>query len=107
MASTELSRGQRVPQRPDDRRDDRYDDGRADRGVKMITTTETRRSFMTTEFWLTLMGAVIVVIAGYWDNGNLRVGLAWPLAVGLVAVYVLSRGIAKAGSHDPQIRDLS
>jgi len=105
MASTNLGREGRTA-RTDDRVADRTN-GRNDRDIKMITTTETRRSFVTTEFWLTLAAAVAVVIAGYWDEANLEVGLAWALAIGLVGAYVLSRGIAKAGSHDPQIKDLT
>ena len=76
------------------------------RSPKMVMSTETRRSFMTSEFWLTLIAAGAVVIAGYWTDANLRVNLAWALGIGVVAMYVLSRGIAKAGSSDPEIRDL-
>jgi hypothetical protein len=84
------------------------DDGDHDRtrSVKMLTATETRRSFITSEFWLTLAAAIAVIIAGYWDEANLEVGLAWSLGIGLVAAYVLSRGVAKAGSRDPEVRDL-
>jgi hypothetical protein len=107
MASTNLGRPSRATTRENDQYPDATShDQRRDGRVKVITSTETRRSFLTTEFWLTLAAAVAVVIAGYWDEANLRVNLAWSLAIGLVAAYVLSRGIAKAGSHDPQIRDL-
>jgi hypothetical protein len=88
---------------------DRGDNGDRDdrnRSVRMLTATETRRSFITSEFWLTLVAAVAVIIAGYWDEANLEVGLAWSLGIGLVAAYVLSRGVAKAGSRDPEVRDL-
>ena len=82
-----------------------YDDERR-REVRTTSYKETRRSFVTTEFWLTLAGAAAVVIAGYWDEAHLAVNLAWALGVGLVAVYVLSRGIAKAGSMTRQVRDM-
>jgi hypothetical protein len=81
-----------------------YDSGRS-RRVRMTTAKETRRSFITTEFWLTLLGAAAVVTAGYWDEARLAVDLAWALGIGLVAMYVLSRGIAKAGSQTHPVRD--
>jgi hypothetical protein len=54
---------------------------------------------MTTEFWLSLLGAIGVVIAAYvsdtFDND-----LGWILAVSLIATYSLSRGFAKSGSRE-------
>jgi hypothetical protein len=54
---------------------------------------------MTTEFWMTLLGAIGVVIAAYlsdtFDND-----LGWILGVSLFATYNLSRGLAKAGSRE-------
>jgi len=54
---------------------------------------------MTTEFWLSLLAAIGVVIAGYisdtFDND-----LAWALGAGLIAAYALSRGFAKSGSRE-------
>jgi hypothetical protein len=94
-----------------------YDDDRdGDRGVAdrdrnrphtmMVTTTETRNAFLTTEFWLALIAAAAVIAAGYWDEGKLLVSQGWALGCGIIAFYVLSRGIAKAGSHDPKIKEL-
>ena len=83
-----------------------YDDEHR-REVRTTAYKETRRSFVTTEFWLTLAAAAAVVIAGYWDEAHLAVNLAWALGIGLVATYVLSRGIAKAGSMTRQTRDMS
>jgi hypothetical protein len=73
--------------------------------VKIVTASEARRGFMTTEFWLSLVIAAAVVIAGYADD-SLAVEQAWALATGVVAAYVLSRGFAKAGSSEPDVRDL-
>ena len=87
-------------------RDDDRDGDRERAPVKMITSTETRRSLSTSEFWLTLAAAIAVIIAGYWDEANLRVDLAWALGMGVIAAYVLSRGFAKAGSRDPDIRNV-
>jgi hypothetical protein len=72
----------------------------ADRGRAFVTgTTEARPGIMTTEFWLTLLAAIGVVIAGYvsdtFDND-----LAWALGAGLIAAYALSRGLAKSGSRE-------
>jgi len=54
---------------------------------------------MTTEFWLSVLSAIGVVIAGYVSDsfGN---DLAWALGAGLIAAYTLSRGFAKAGSRE-------
>ena len=61
--------------------------------------TEARPGIMTTEFWLSVLAAIGVVIAGYvsdtFDND-----LAWGLGAGLIAAYALSRGLAKAGSRE-------
>jgi hypothetical protein len=61
--------------------------------------TEARPGIMTTEFWLCLLAAIGVVIAGYvsdtFDND-----LAWGLGAGLIAAYALSRGLAKCGSRE-------
>ena len=76
------------------------------RRARFITATETRRSFMTSEFWLTLVAAVTLVVVGYANDDGLGIDRAWALAAGIVGLYILSRGIAKAGSSDPQVRDL-
>src|SRR4051794_38817727 len=61
--------------------------------------TEARPGIITTEFWLTIVMTAVVIIFGYisdtFDND-----LAWALGAGIVAAYVLSRGIAKAGSRE-------
>jgi hypothetical protein len=80
-------------------------------GLLMRLTTETKHSTKTTEFY-----AMIAIIAGIllasWivgqGDGNGRpnvdafpAGRAW-LYVAIVAVgYMVSRGLAKAGSRDP------
>jgi hypothetical protein len=61
--------------------------------------TEARPGIMTTEFWLTLLAAAVVVIAGYVSD-TFSNDLAWALFAGIVAAYVLSRGFAKSGSKE-------
>jgi hypothetical protein len=60
---------------------------------------------VTTEFWLTLLGvAALMVLAFAVDEVGDRWGLT--LATAVLVAYVLSRGIAKAGSSDIKRRDL-
>ena len=68
------------------------------RRVSSQTQDETKLSFKTTEFWA--MGGVIAAIliaAGVSDSlGDVR---AWTLVTVVAAAYILSRGLAKAGSR--------
>lgn len=108
MADIDLERERQTGARRMQSDGDRFDgDQRARPNIKVVTARETRRSFVTTEFWLTLLAVAAVIVAGYWDEADLRVDLAWSLGAGIVVAYLLSRGIAKAGSRDPEIRDLS
>jgi hypothetical protein len=68
-------------------------------GMLFSGETEARPGIMTTEYWLTLLAATTVVIAGYVSD-MFNEDLAWALFAGIVAAYVLSRGIAKAGSKE-------
>jgi hypothetical protein len=70
------------------------------RGRGFVTgTTEARPGIMTTEFWLTLLAAVGIVVAGYISD-TFTTDLAWALGAGLIAAYALSRGLAKSGSRE-------
>ena len=69
------------------------------RGQVLAGSTEARPGLMTTEFWLTLLAAAAVVAVSYVDD-SLAVDHGWSLGIGLVAAYVISRGIAKAGSSE-------
>ena len=74
--------------------------------IKLFTRTEARRAWLTTEFWMAIAMAAAVIIAAYKNDGrNIGIDQAWALGSGIVAFYLLSRGIAKAGSSDPEIRD--
>ena len=67
------------------------------RRVSNQTRDETKLSLKTTEFWA--MGGVIAAIlaaAAVSDSlGDVR---AWTLVTVVAAAYILSRGLAKAGS---------
>ena len=66
--------------------------------------TETKQSFLTTEFWIYAGAVAVVVIAAFW-RGSATNGLninnpaqAWWYLTILTAGYLLSRGLAKAGT---------
>jgi len=62
---------------------------------------ETKPSFMTTEFWAMVAGIVaIAIIYNYADNGSLDLFRSCLLATLVGMAYIVSRGIAKAGSQD-------
>ena len=61
--------------------------------------TEARPGIMTTEMWLTILAAAMLVIVGYISD-SFDTDLAWALFAGVIAAYVLSRGFAKAGSRE-------
>ena len=84
-------------------------------GVIARLTTETKHSLKTTEFWamLAIVAGILIAsaIVGQGDgNGNDNVDAfpasrAW-LYVAIVGVgYMVSRGLAKAGSREPYWAD--
>jgi hypothetical protein len=84
-------------------------------GFVMRLATETKHAFKTTEFWAMVAIVVGILIAskivGQGDgNGNANVDAfpavrAW-LFIAIVGVgYMVSRGLAKAGSSDPYWAD--
>ena len=86
-------------------------------GVIARLTTETKHALKTTEFWAMVAIVVGILVAsaivGQGDgNGNGNVDAfpavrAW-LYVAIVAVgYMVSRGLAKAGSREPYWADES
>ena len=82
--------------------------GTAPRGAVARLTTETKQAFKTTEFWAMVAVVASILIASWIvDGGGGGDGDAFPavrawLYVAIVAsAYVVSRGLAKAGSREP------
>ena len=91
------------------------DPGRARGGVIARLTTETKQAFKTTEFYAYLLAVAGVLIAsamlGDDDEGGNGGGdvfpgdEAWRYVTFLTIGYMISRGLAKAGSRDPYWAD--
>ncbi|HUR78341.1 MAG TPA: hypothetical protein VMZ22_10365 [Acidimicrobiales bacterium] len=63
--------------------------------------TETRRSVVTSEFWLLLIGSVTMLFFAYDDGGDsFARDDAWRYVTFVTVAYLLSRGLAKAGSYE-------
>ena len=84
----------------------------APRGVVARLTTETKQAFKTTEFWA-MVAIVVGILAASWivDDGE-GGGLdafpavrAWLYVAIVASAYIVSRGLAKAGSHEPYWAD--
>ena len=65
--------------------------------AKLLVRTEARRSTTTSELWLTIASFAAIVIAGYVSD-TFTTERAWTLAAIVMAAYLVSRGLAKAGS---------
>jgi hypothetical protein len=74
-------------------------------------STETKASFKTTEFFAYLAAvAAVLIAAGLVDNANdggLGAKQAWLYVTLLTVGYMVSRGLAKAGSREPYTEDRS
>ena len=60
--------------------------------------TETRPSFLTSEFLFTILGVIGIAITAA-SAADIDSRLATMLITGLLAAYTVSRGIAKSGSR--------
>ena len=75
-------------------------------------TTETKQAFKTTEFWAMVGVIVAILVSAAAIKGGDTAGTdefiarnAW-LYVSIVAsAYIISRGLAKAGSREPYTED--
>jgi hypothetical protein len=76
-------------------------------GVFVRLATETKQAFKTTEFWAMVAIVVSILIASWVVDDGVGPGDAFPavrawLYVAIVAsAYIVSRGLAKAGSREP------
>jgi hypothetical protein len=68
---------------------------------------ETKPSPKTTELWLTIIGvALLTVIYNASRDASLNLFRACLLGTVMGAAYIVSRGFAKAGSHDDDADDV-
>jgi hypothetical protein len=71
-------------------------------------TTETKAAVKTTEFMAFLAVLIgILISAAVVDDGNFGASKAWLYATILTVGYMVSRGLAKAGSPQPYDEDRS
>jgi hypothetical protein len=80
-----------------DNGDSSFADGASRFARQHLRTGETKEFFKTSEFFVTVIGvAALIISAAVQDNFDAH-GM-WRLVTALLIAYVLSRGIAKAGS---------
>ena len=61
---------------------------------------ETKLSFKTTEFYA-MVGIIVALLAAAAYSDSLGDVRAWTLVAGVASAYIISRGLAKAGSSYP------
>jgi hypothetical protein len=61
---------------------------------------ETKPFYLTSEFLLAALTILALLIAGYAGDDSLDTWRTWLLVTVVAAAYIVSRGIAKAGSAD-------
>jgi hypothetical protein len=88
----------------------RTDGAALNRSVGVRRSTETKAAFKTTEFFAYLVVLAGIFIAGAVTTGGhahdfLRANQVWLYATILTIGYMISRGLAKAGSRDPYTDD--
>jgi hypothetical protein len=82
--------------------------GNGNRGDLERYTTETKGSFKTSEFWLTLAVIAGILISAAAIKGGDTEGTdefiarnAWLYVAIVSAAYAISRGLAKSGAYEP------
>jgi hypothetical protein len=77
-------------------------------GVIRRLTTETKQAFKTTEFWAMVGVIVAILVSAAAIKGGDTSGTdefiarqAWLYVAIVAGAYMISRGLAKAGSSDP------
>jgi hypothetical protein len=80
------------------------------RDVRVRSATETKHSSKTTEFYA-MIGVIAAILIAAWyvgRNGGVdafRAKDAWLYVAIVASAYMLSRGLAKSGSHEAANRD--
>jgi hypothetical protein len=69
-------------------------------GYGRRTWAETKPFFLTSEF-LAFLLAVAAILIAVWQADNFEAPRAWLYVTIVAAAYIVSRGIAKAGTRDP------
>ena len=77
-------------------------------GIVRRLTTETKQAFKTTEFWAMIGVIVAILVSAAAIKGGDTSGTdefiarqAWLYVAIVAGAYMISRGLAKAGSSDP------
>jgi hypothetical protein len=76
-------------------------------------TTETKHAFKTTEFWamVAIVGGILIaswiVDEGGAGDDAFPAARAWLYVAIVASAYIVSRGLAKAGSREPYWADAS
>ena len=65
---------------------------------EVVRRPETKSFILTSEFWVVAGAAAAVLLAGY-ALDDIAEATAWKYGVWIAYVYIISRGIAKAGSQ--------
>ncbi|HVL97956.1 MAG TPA: hypothetical protein VM324_01515 [Egibacteraceae bacterium] len=65
-----------------------------------------RAAIKTTEFWMTVILVVFVLLAAYVDGDALPRADGWRFATWAVMAYVISRGLAKLGNRSDATREI-
>ena len=63
-----------------------------------VTRDETKPSFLTTEFYA-MVGAIAAILVAAAQADNFGAPRAWTLVAAVAIGYMISRGLAKAGSE--------
>ncbi|MCU1496129.1 MAG: sle [Acidimicrobiales bacterium] len=73
-----------------------------DRKRRVRRTTETKAGYKTTEFMLGVLFVVAVIVAAYASgDDSMSRDDGWRYAAIVLTGYVVSRGLAKAGTYEP------
>lgn len=94
--------GGHLASRTDDRADTSPDGDHDD--VVFYESSEARRSVSTSELWIYLVVTAALLFFTYQDAGDsLSREEGWRYAAAITIGYLISRGLAKAGSSEPRI----